>query len=213
MCRSASIAAARALAARGRTVERGSAPCSPRCSATAPSTAAIAAAGGAHRLIFYGFMLLFAGTATITLEYDILEPLFGIRFWHGEFYLVFSLILDVAGRRTDRGARIHDVSARLDAAAEARLRAARPRAGRSGFQPAAISPRGLGIPLAAVDHRLHGLRAGSGQAGLAAGSRGRLGYPLVVPGGRAARGRHARAGPRRARAAACCAMACGGFTD
>jgi len=42
-------------------------------------------------------MLLFAGTATITLEYDILEPLFGIRFWHGEFYLVFSLVLDVAG--------------------------------------------------------------------------------------------------------------------
>ena len=55
------------------------------------------AAGGAHRLIFYGFMLLFAGTATITLEYDILEPLFGIRFWHGEFYLIFSLILDIAG--------------------------------------------------------------------------------------------------------------------
>jgi Fe-S oxidoreductase len=55
------------------------------------------AAGGAHRLIFYGFMLLFAGTATITLQYDILEPLFGIRFWQGEFYLVFSLILDVAG--------------------------------------------------------------------------------------------------------------------
>jgi Fe-S oxidoreductase len=55
------------------------------------------AAGGAHRLIFYGFMLLFAGTATITLEYDILEPLFGIRFWHGEFYLLFSLVLDVAG--------------------------------------------------------------------------------------------------------------------
>ena len=56
-----------------------------------------AAAGAAHRLIFYGFMLLFLGTATITLEYDILEPLFGIRFWHGTFYLVFSLILDVAG--------------------------------------------------------------------------------------------------------------------
>jgi Fe-S oxidoreductase/nitrate reductase gamma subunit len=54
-------------------------------------------AGGAHRLIFYGFMLLFAGTATITLQYDILEPLFGIRFWYGSFYLVFSLVLDVAG--------------------------------------------------------------------------------------------------------------------
>ena len=56
-----------------------------------------AAAGGAHRLIFYGFGLLFLGTATITLEYDILEPLFGIRFWHGRFYLVFSLTLDLAG--------------------------------------------------------------------------------------------------------------------
>ena len=51
-------------------------------------------------------MLLFAGTATITLEYDILEPLFGIRFWHGEFYLVFSLVLDVAGVALDRRARI-----------------------------------------------------------------------------------------------------------
>ena len=56
-----------------------------------------AAAGGAHRLIFYGFVLLFLGTATITLQYDILEPLFGIRFWHGEFYLIFSLVLDIAG--------------------------------------------------------------------------------------------------------------------
>ncbi len=55
------------------------------------------AAGGAHRLIFYGFVLLFLGTATITLEYDILEPLFGIRFWHGEFYLVV-----LAGARRGR---------------------------------------------------------------------------------------------------------------
>lgn len=55
------------------------------------------AAGGAHRLIFYGFALLFMGTATITLQYDILQPLFGIRFWQGEFYLIFSLVLDVAG--------------------------------------------------------------------------------------------------------------------
>jgi Fe-S oxidoreductase len=55
------------------------------------------AAGGAHRLIFYGFALLFLGTSTITLQYDILEPLFGIRFWQGEFYLWFSLLLDLAG--------------------------------------------------------------------------------------------------------------------
>ena len=54
-------------------------------------------AGAAHRLIFYGFVLLFLGTATITLDYDILGPLFGIHFWHGNFYLVFSLVLDIAG--------------------------------------------------------------------------------------------------------------------
>jgi Fe-S oxidoreductase len=55
------------------------------------------AAGAAHRLIFYGFALLFIGTSTITLQYDFLEPLFGVRFWQGEFYLIFSLVLDVAG--------------------------------------------------------------------------------------------------------------------
>jgi hypothetical protein len=55
------------------------------------------AAGRAHRLIFYGFALLFLGTATITLQYDILDPLFGVRFWQGGFYLIFSLVLDVAG--------------------------------------------------------------------------------------------------------------------
>lgn len=54
-------------------------------------------AGRAHALIFFGFVLLFIGTATITLEYDILEPLFGWRFWRGDFYLWFSLVLDVAG--------------------------------------------------------------------------------------------------------------------
>jgi len=54
-------------------------------------------AGEAHRLIFYGFVLLFLGTATITLDYDIVGPLFGVHFWHGSFYLGFSLVLDVAG--------------------------------------------------------------------------------------------------------------------
>lgn len=54
-------------------------------------------AGRAHGLIFFGFALLFIGTATITLEYDILEPLFGVKFWYGNFYLLFSLVLDLAG--------------------------------------------------------------------------------------------------------------------
>jgi Fe-S oxidoreductase len=56
-----------------------------------------AAAGNAHRLIFYGFALLFAGTSIITLQVDISEPLFGWKFWYGDFYLVFSLVLDLAG--------------------------------------------------------------------------------------------------------------------
>ena len=94
-----------ALDARGRHLARASA----TWLATVLSHRTIArrdpAAGGAHRLIFYGFVLLFLGTATITLQYDILEPLFGIRFWHGEFYLVFSLVLDIAGRRARRRAR------------------------------------------------------------------------------------------------------------
>lgn len=55
------------------------------------------AAGHAHGLIFFGFVLLFIGTATITLEYDILEPLLGVSFWYGSFYLWFSLVLDLAG--------------------------------------------------------------------------------------------------------------------
>jgi len=55
------------------------------------------AAGHSHALIFFGFALLFIGTAIITLEYDITEPLLGFTFWYGDFYLWFSLIMDIAG--------------------------------------------------------------------------------------------------------------------
>jgi Fe-S oxidoreductase len=54
-------------------------------------------AGIAHTQIFYGFAICFIGTSVITLEYDILEPLFGFRFWYGSFYLWFSLIVDLGG--------------------------------------------------------------------------------------------------------------------
>lgn len=54
-------------------------------------------AGMLHMLIFFGFSVLFIGTATITLEYDILAPISGWRFWYGSFYLWFSLIVDLAG--------------------------------------------------------------------------------------------------------------------
>ena len=54
-------------------------------------------AGRAHALIFFSFVLLFIGTSIITLEYDILGPLFNIHYWNGSFYLWFSLVLDLAG--------------------------------------------------------------------------------------------------------------------
>jgi Fe-S oxidoreductase/nitrate reductase gamma subunit len=54
-------------------------------------------AGIAHTLIFYGFAICFVATSIITLEYDILEPLFGFRFWYGSPYLWFSLIVDFGG--------------------------------------------------------------------------------------------------------------------
>ena len=55
------------------------------------------AAGHAHAPIMYGFLLLLAATSIITVEYDISEPFFGFTFWHGPFYLAFSLIADLAG--------------------------------------------------------------------------------------------------------------------
>lgn len=55
------------------------------------------AAGRAHRMIFYGFVLLFLGTATITVDYDVVRRVGGNGFWHGSFYLWFSLVLDLAG--------------------------------------------------------------------------------------------------------------------
>jgi Fe-S oxidoreductase len=55
------------------------------------------AAGVLHGLIFYGFVLLFLGTATITVDHDITGPLLRVHFWHGDFYLWFKLVLNVAG--------------------------------------------------------------------------------------------------------------------
>jgi Fe-S oxidoreductase/nitrate reductase gamma subunit len=50
-----------------------------------------------HLFIFWGFLLLFIGTALIALQDDFLDLLFGITYLHGNFYLIFSFILDLAG--------------------------------------------------------------------------------------------------------------------
>jgi len=53
--------------------------------------------GVAHALFFWGFFLLFIGTCLIVLQADFTDLLFGIKFLKGNFYLIFSLVLDIAG--------------------------------------------------------------------------------------------------------------------
>ena len=53
--------------------------------------------GWAHRGIFYGFLVLFAGTVILAINTDVTERLFGYRFFKGDFYLVYSATLDAFG--------------------------------------------------------------------------------------------------------------------
>jgi len=57
----------------------------------------VAGAGSAHGLFIFAFILLSIGTTLIFIQADLLEPLFGIKFLSGNFYLGFSLVLDLAG--------------------------------------------------------------------------------------------------------------------
>ncbi len=57
----------------------------------------VAGAGTAHGLFFWGFLILFIGTCLIGLQADFTDPLFGLKFLKGRFYLFFSLALDIAG--------------------------------------------------------------------------------------------------------------------
>jgi Fe-S oxidoreductase len=54
-------------------------------------------AGWAHRGIFYGFIVLFIGTVILAINTDFTEPVFGWRFFQGNFYLGYSIVLDVLG--------------------------------------------------------------------------------------------------------------------
>ena len=54
------------------------------------------AVGVAHAGVFYGFLVLLAGTAILAFDDHVAAPL-GIGFWHGWFYRVYSLFLDVFG--------------------------------------------------------------------------------------------------------------------
>ncbi len=55
-------------------------------------------AGVMHLLIFWGMVILFLGTVTITVDYDILRPINPeLQFWHGSVYEWYSLVLDALG--------------------------------------------------------------------------------------------------------------------
>jgi Fe-S oxidoreductase len=54
-------------------------------------------AGFGHLLIFYGFLVLFIGTVVLAFQDRVARPLLGFDFWHGWFYLGYSLFLDVFG--------------------------------------------------------------------------------------------------------------------
>jgi Fe-S oxidoreductase len=54
-------------------------------------------AGLGHLLVFYGFLVLFAGTAILAFQDDFANPVLGFDFWHGWFYLGYSLFLDLFG--------------------------------------------------------------------------------------------------------------------
>jgi len=53
-------------------------------------------AGFAHLLIFWGFIILLIGTAIVALDHDLLRFM-DIHILQGNFYLVFSLVLDIFG--------------------------------------------------------------------------------------------------------------------
>jgi Fe-S oxidoreductase len=54
-------------------------------------------AGRRHLILFWGFVLLFMGTALATLDWDIGHYVFGGQFLRGGVYLAYKLVLDVAG--------------------------------------------------------------------------------------------------------------------
>jgi hypothetical protein len=54
-------------------------------------------AGLMHLFIFYGFLVLFIGTLIVLLEADIVRPYFGVSFFHGPFYVVYKLVINLFG--------------------------------------------------------------------------------------------------------------------
>jgi Fe-S oxidoreductase len=54
-------------------------------------------AGWGHAAIFYGWVVLFAGTVILAFDTDFLRPVFGRDYFHGNFYLGYKELLNVLG--------------------------------------------------------------------------------------------------------------------
>ena len=54
-------------------------------------------AGWAHRAIFYGWIVLFAGTVVLGFDSDFTKPVFGWDYFRGNFYLGYKEVLNVLG--------------------------------------------------------------------------------------------------------------------
>lgn len=53
--------------------------------------------GAPHAVLFWGFLILLAGTLIVLLQADVITPLFHANLLRGSFYRLFSLSLDFAG--------------------------------------------------------------------------------------------------------------------
>ena len=61
------------------------------------NVARIADGGVPHAMLFWAFLLLFAGTLLVMAQADLLTPLIRVNLLSGDFYRIFSLTLDLAG--------------------------------------------------------------------------------------------------------------------
>ncbi|AAM73362.1 MAG TPA: (Fe-S)-binding protein [Chlorobaculum sp.] len=59
--------------------------------------AKVAEGGVPHAMLFWAFLLLFAGTLLVMVQADFLTPFFRFSLLSGDFYRVYSLVLDLAG--------------------------------------------------------------------------------------------------------------------
>lgn len=53
--------------------------------------------GAPHAVLFWGFLVLLAGTLLVLLQADVITPLFRVNLLQGLFYRLFSVALDLAG--------------------------------------------------------------------------------------------------------------------